>query len=215
MVFKDKQDSNQTLGEEIANTLSHAAGFLGALIAAPFLIYYAAANGDAWTVAGSSVFISTAMILYLTSTIYHAVKSGPLKKLFRIIDHSAIFLLIAGTYTPFTLGILRGAWGWSLFGLAWGIALAGIVFKLVVGVRYPKISTFLYLLMGWIVIIAIKPLWEAMPVEGLLWIAAGGFAYTAGVVFYALPKLRYTHFIWHLFVLAGTTCHFIAVMLYS
>ncbi|MEX0770649.1 MAG: hemolysin III family protein [Balneolaceae bacterium] len=215
MVLHPKENRKQTLGEEIANSISHGAGFIGAVMAAPFLIFYAAQHGDAWTVAGVSVFISTAMALYLSSAVYHAVKAAPVKKLFRIIDHAAIFLLIAGTYTPFTLGILRGVWGWTLFGLIWSIALAGIIFKVVVGARYPKISTALYLLMGWLAVIAVKPFWEAIPVEGLLWIAAGGLAYTLGVIFYALPQLRYAHFIWHLFVLAGTASHFIAVMYYS
>lgn len=215
MVFKTKKDRNQTPGEEIANTLSHGAGLLSAVIAAPFLIFYAAEHGDAWSVAGASVFISTAILLYLTSTVYHATKEGPTKNMFRIFDHAAIFLLIAGTYTPFTLGILRGVWGWTLFGIVWGIAIAGIIFKFTAGVRYPKFSTLLYLMMGWLAILAVKPFWETMPLEGLLWIAAGGLAYTMGIIFFAVPKLRYAHFVWHLFVLAGTASHFIAVLLYS
>lgn len=215
MPFSRKTDKGQTLSEEIANSISHGIGLAGAVIAAPFLIFYAAANGDAWAVAGASVFITTAIILYLSSTLFHSVKGGKSKEIFQIIDHAAIFLLIAGTYTPFTLGILRETWGWTLFGIVWGIAAAGIIMKILVGVRHPLLSTALYLLMGWLIIIVIKPLMAAMPLAGLIWIAAGGLAYTIGVIFYAMPNFRYTHFVWHIFVLAGTTCHFVAVMYYS
>lgn len=215
MPFKLKDSKHQTLAEEFANSTSHAIGFLGAVIAAPFLIWHAASSGDTWAVVGTSVFISTAILLYLSSTLYHGMKKGPLKDVFRVIDHAAIFILIAGTYTPFTLGVLRGAWGWTLFGLIWGIALAGIILKLVAGVKYPKLSTALYLVMGWLVIIAIKPLLETVPLEGLLWIGGGGLAYTLGVIFYAMARYRFAHFVWHLFVLAGTMCHTVAVIGYS
>lgn len=215
MPFTNKNHRDQTLPEEIANSISHGIGFAGAIIAAPFLIYYSAARGDAWAVAGVSVFITSAIVLYLSSTLFHSLKEGKRKEIFQIIDHAAIFLLIAGTYTPFTLGILRGAWGWTLFGIVWGIAAAGIIMKLLVGARYPRLSTALYLLMGWLILIAVKPLMATVPLAGLIWIAAGGLAYTIGVIFYAIPNFRYTHFVWHIFVLAGTTCHFIAVMFYS
>ena len=137
------------------------------------------------------------------------------KRVFRIIDHAAIYLLIAGTYTPFTLGVLRGPWGWTLFGLVWGLAVIGIFLKSVRGIRYPRLSTVVYLAMGWLVLIALKPLWNNVPAWGLFWLLAGGVAYTAGVGFYAADRLRYSHFVWHLFVLAGTACHFVAVLLYS
>jgi len=215
MPFTRKSHKNQTLREEIANSISHGIGLAGAIIAAPFLIFYSAANGDAWAVAGASVFITSAIILYLSSTLFHSQKVGKRKDIFQIVDHAAIFLLIAGTYTPFTLGILRETWGWILFGIVWGIAIAGIIMKLLVGARYPRLSTALYLLMGWLILIVIKPLMAAMPLAGLLWIAAGGLAYTIGVIFYAIPNFRYAHFIWHIFVLAGTACHFVAVMFYS
>ena len=132
-----------------------------------------------------------------------------------MLDHGAIFLLIAGTYTPFTLGVLRGAWGWTLLGLVWGLALVGIVLNAASGLRYPRLSVALYIAMGWLVIIAIKPLLLLMPVEGFLWLLAGGIAYTAGVAFYAAKRVRYSHFVWHMFVLAGTACHFIAVLRYA
>jgi hemolysin III len=134
---------------------------------------------------------------------------------FHILDHGAIYLLIAGTYTPFTLGVLRGPWGWTLFGLIWALAVAGIVLKSVGGVRHPRLSTALYLAMGWLILAAARPLWRAMPGWGLFWLAAGGVAYTAGVGFYAARRMRYAHFVWHLFVLAGTACHFVAVLRYS
>lgn len=215
MLLSKKPDKTQTRKEEIANAISHAIGLAGAVIAAPFLIYYSAEHGDALTVAGTSVFITSAILLYFSSTLYHSFKQGKKKELLQIVDHAAIFLLIAGTYTPFTLGVLRGTWGWTLFGLIWGIAAGGIILKVMLGIRYPKLSTALYLTMGWLVIFALKPLLEAMTIYGLLWIAAGGIAYTLGVIFYAMPQRRYSHFLWHLFVLAGTSFHFIAVMLYS
>ncbi|MCK5495318.1 MAG: hemolysin III family protein, partial [Hyphomicrobiaceae bacterium] len=136
-------------------------------------------------------------------------------RVFQVLDHSAIFLLIAGTYTPFTLGVLKGAWGWTLFGLVWGIAVLGVVLKSVRGARHQRLSAILYLAMGWLIVIAVKPLWLNMPFWGLFWLLAGGVAYTAGVGFYAAGRIRYSHFIWHLFVIAGTACHFIAVLRYA
>jgi hemolysin III len=134
---------------------------------------------------------------------------------FRIIDHSAIFLLIAGTYTPFTLGVLRGAWGWALLAIVWCLAALGIVLKSVGGIRYPRLSTMLYVGMGWLALIAIRPLWVHVPVAGWLWLIAGGVAYTAGIAFYAAERVRYGHFVWHVFVLAGTACHCVAVWRYA
>jgi hemolysin III len=147
--------------------------------------------------------------------LYHALPRNRAKRVFRILDHGAIFLLIAGTYTPFTLGPLRGAWGWTLLGLVWVLALAGVVFKAVGGVRYPKLSTCLYIAMGWLIIVVIEPLRLNVPVPGFLWLLAGGIAYTAGVAFFAPKRLRYSHFVWHLFVMAGTACHFAAVLWYA
>ena len=204
----------QSLGEEIANSVSHAVGLLAAVVAIPVLVLSAVRRGDAAGIVGASVFAATMVLLYLTSTLYHALPRNRAKRVFRVLDHGAIFLLIAGTYTPFTLGVLRGTWGWTLFGLVWGLAAAGVVLKAVGGVRYPILSTCLYLGMGWLVLIAVRPLWLRMPPSGLLWLLAGGLAYTAGVAFFAAERIRYSHFVWHLFVLAGTACHFLAVLWY-
>jgi hemolysin III len=206
----------QSLGEEIANSVSHGVGMMAALAAAPILIVSAAQRGGAAQIVGASIFAAAMVLLYLTSTLYHALPRNRVKRLFQILDHGAIYLLIAGTYTPFTLGVLRGAWGWTLFGLVWGLALAGVVLKAVAGIRHPRLSTSLYVAMGWLALIAIEPLWLHLPAWGLLWLLAGGIAYTLGVVFFALDgRVRYSHFVWHLFVLAGTACHFVAVLGYA
>lgn len=204
----------QTLREEIANSVSHGAGFLAALVAFPFLVTSAAGQGTA-AVMGAAVFGTTMALLYLTSTLYHALGPCRAKRIFQVLDHGAIYLLIAGTYTPFTLGVLRGPWGWTLFGVIWALAVVGIVFKSAGGVRYRRLSTALYLVMGWLIVAAARPLWLSMPAWGLFWLVAGGLSYTVGVWFYAANRMRYSHFVWHLFVLAGTSCHFIAVLRYS
>ncbi len=204
----------QTHGEEIANSVSHGIGFLVAVAVTPFLVVAAIPHG-AGSIVGVSIFAVTMAALYLTSTLYHALPSARAKRVFRVLDHGAIFLLIAGTYTPFTLGILRGGWGWALFGAIWGLAVAGVIFKAVAAFRYPKISTVIYVAMGWLALIAVPPLWQRMPHEGFLWLLAGGLAYTGGVAFYAAKRVRYSHFAWHLCVLAGTTCHFFAVIRYA
>lgn len=202
--------------EELANSLSHGFGLLTAVVATPFLIVRAMRHGDAAFVVGASVFAATMVLLYLASTLYHALPAGRAKRVFRIIEHSAIFLLIAGTYTPFTLGVLRGAWGWTLLGLVWGIAVAGVTLKAMQRMHHPLLSSGLYLLMGWLIVIAIEPLSQRVPASGLLWLVAGGLAYTLGLAFYAVDsRLRYSHFIWHLFVMAGTACHYFAVLWYA
>ena len=188
---------------------------LASMTAAPVLVLSAVHRGDVGRIAGASVFAVAMVLLYLASTLYHALPGNRAKRVFQVLDHAAIFLMIAGTYTPFTLGVLRGAWGWTLFGLVWGLALAGIVVTAAGGVRYPKLTTSLYLAMGWLILIAVKPLWLRMPLEGLFWLLAGGIAYTVGVVFYAAKRVRYCHFVWHLFVMAGTACHFVAVLRYA
>jgi hemolysin III len=201
-----------SLGEEI---VSHGVALVAALVAAPILVLGARGHGTLATV-GAGVFAATAVLLYLASTLYHALPSGRAKRVFRIIDHSAIFLLIAGTYTPFTFGVLRGTWGWTIFGLVWGLAALGITLKAVGGIRYPKLSTLLYVGMGWLALIAIRPLWLHVPLSGWLWLLGGGVAYTAGIAFFATDhQVRYGHFVWHLFVLAGTVCHFFAVLWYA
>ena len=163
-----------------------------------------------------SVFSATMILLYVTSTLYHALPRGRAKHTFRIIEHIAFFFLIAGSYPPFTLGVLRGVWGWTLFGLIWALTLAGALLKILGGVRYPITSNVLYVLMGWVVLIAARPLWLRMPHVGFVWIFLGGLAYTGGLIFYAIDyRMRYSHFIWHLFVLAGTTLHFLALHWYA
>lgn len=204
----------QSVREEIANSISHGVGLLVALIATPFLVLAAIPHG-VMNIVGVSVFAATAAGLYFASTLYHALPSGRAKRVFRVIDHGAIYFLIAGTYTPFTLGVLRGGWGWTLFGVIWSLALAGVVFKSIVAFRYPIISTAIYLAMGWLIVIAIYPLLQRIPAAGFLWLLAGGLAYSGGIGFYAAKHMKYAHFIWHLFVLTGTACHFVAVIRYS
>lgn len=211
----EQREHAQSFGEEVANSVSHGIGLLAALTAFPFLVIVAAQRGDAANVIGASVFAVALVLVYLTSTLYHALPRQRAKQIFRILDHSAIYLLIAGTYTPFTLGVLRGPWGWTLFGLQWGLAAAGIVLKSIGGIRYGKLSVAVYLAMGWLVLIAIGPVMDHVPPWGLFWLVAGGIAYTAGVVFFALERIRYFHLIWHLFVIAGSACHFFAVLWYA
>ena len=206
----------QTLGEEIANSVSHGLGLLLAIAGLPVLILHAVRTGGVSAVVGAAIFGSSAILLYLASTLYHAIAHPRIKAIFRALDHAAIYLLIAGTYTPIALGVLHGGVGWTLLGVIWSLALAGLLFKAMVGMRYPRVSTVLYVGMGWVALIAIRPLWMHMAAGGLIWLLAGGLAYSLGVVFFVLDeKLRYAHFIWHLFVLAGTTCHFFAVLFYA
>lgn len=205
----------QSRGEEIANCVSHGAGLIAALVSVPILLVSAIRHGDALNIVGDGVFACTMVLLYLASTLYHALSQSKAKRVFRMLDHGAIFLLIAGTYTPFTLGVLRGAWGWTLLALVWSLAIFGVIVKVVGGIRRPYLSTGLYLTMGWLILIAVRPLWSRMPLPGILWLLAGGLAYTGGVVFYAAKQVRYNHFVWHLFVIVGTTCHFFAVLRYA
>jgi hemolysin III len=204
----------QSLGEEIANSISHGVGAVAALGAAPILIVAAHRRGDVQDVIAAAVFAASMLLLYLTSTLYHALPRNTAKRVFRVLDHSTIYLLIAGTYTPFTLGVLRGGLGWTLFGLVWSLAIIGIVLNALGGIRYTRLSVAFYIAMGWLCLVAVRPLWLHVPLSGLLWLKAGGIAYTAGVAFYALDR-RYTHFVWHLFVLAGTSCHFFAALWYA
>jgi len=204
-----------SLGEEIANSISHGVGLALAMAATPVLIVAAARAGTAWHDVGVSVFAASMLLLYLASTLYHALTRQGTKRIFRFLDHGAIFLLIAGTYTPFTLGVMRGPWGWTLFGLVWGLAVIGLVTKAVFGPGHRWLSVPLYLMMGWLVVIAAPQVLARVPLSGLAWLLAGGVAYTAGVGFYAAHRVRYCHFAWHLFVVAGTICHFFAVLWYS
>ena len=199
------------LREEIANALTHGLGAVAALAAGAVLITLAALFGDGWQLAGAIVFCATLLLLYLASTLYHAIPHPVAKSRLKVFDHCAIYLLIAGTYTPFTLVGLRGPWGWTLFGLIWGLALAGCVFKLYFTGRFKGLSTAIYVAMGWLVLIAIEPMLRLLPTWTLGWLFAGGVAYTVGALFYMSRRLPYAHAIWHAFVTAGSVCHFVAV----
>jgi hemolysin III len=206
----------QSLGEEIANSLIHGVALLAVAIAVPFLIVSATRQGGAVHLAGVSVFATTMVFLYLTSTIYHALPASRAKRLFLKLDHGTIYLFIAGSYTPFVLGVLGGPWGWTLFGLEWGLAAVGVALRAFTRFEHAALSTGLYLAMGWLALIAVVPLVERIPVTGVALLVAGGVAYTAGVVFFVLDsRLRYAHAIWHVFVIAGTAFHFFAVLGYA
>ncbi len=206
----------QSPGEEIANSLSHGLGFVAAVASAPILVVTTAQSGKTVNVIAAAVFAATMVLLYCASTIYHAVPHRRAKALLRKLDHGAIFLLIAGTYTPFMLGVLSGPRGWTLLCLVWGLAAVGVMLKAFDRIEHPFASLGLYLLMGWLCVFALGPLLERVPLQGLLLLGAGGFAYMAGVAFFATDsRMRYGHFIWHLFVLAGTGCHFFAVLGYA
>jgi hemolysin III len=199
--------------QELANALTHGFGTLWGIAATGVLVTLAAMRGDVLHIVGAAVFGATLIVLYSASTLYHAVPKRSMKARLRIVDHSAIYLLIAGTYTPFTLAGIRGGWGWALFVVIWGLAAAGIVFKLFFTGRFRRISTAVYLAMGWLVVIAAKPVIEALPGATLLWLAIGGLAYTGGVYFYANRRIPYGHAIWHLCVMAGSTAHVVAAAL--
>ncbi len=203
-----------TLGEEIAHSVTHGVGALLSIAGLVLLVVFAALRGNAWHIVGCGIFGTTLVLMYTASTLYHALPQPRAKRVFRILDHSAIYLVIAGTYTPFTLVSLRGAWGWTLFGLVWAMAIPGIVFKALALGRLRVLSVVFYLAMGWLVVIATKPLLHAVAPAGLALLAAGGLAYTVGVIFFAWKRMPYHHMIWHLFVLGGSVLHFFAVLLY-
>ena len=199
--------------EEVAHVATHALGIVASIVAIVWLLVVATSNGaSAWRATGGVIFGVSALLLFTTSVLYHGSTSPQLKPRLRLLDHSAIYVLIAGTYTPIALGALGGTWGWTLFGVVWGIALLGIVAKTVLGFRFQVSSTVLYLAMGWIGVLLAKPLMATLTQHELTWIVAGGLAYTLGVPFYAWKGRPYMHAVWHLFVLAGVTCHFIAVL---
>ncbi len=200
---------------EMANCISHGLGLLLALAMVPVLILSALQLGRPGFTIGASVFGGTVVLLYFASTLYHSITHERAKHFFRLLDHSSIFLLIAGTYTPFALGALRGPWGWTLLTVVWVLAVVGITTKAVGGLRHTWFSMTLYLAMGWLAIVAVEPILLHVPLPGILLILAGGIAYTSGLIFFAARQLRYGHFIWHLFVIAGTTCHFFAVLWYA
>ncbi|MBZ5521092.1 MAG: hemolysin III family protein [Acidobacteriia bacterium] len=200
--------------EEIANSLTHGAGLVLSLAGLVVLVVVASVRGTALNIVSCCVYGATLVLLYGASTVYHSVVSPRWKHVLRIVDHCCIYLLIAGTYTPFTLVILRGSWGWTLFGVVWGLALAGVLFKVWFVEHFPIGSVVLYVLMGWLAVIAIRPLMHAAPLSALGWILAGGLFYTTGVIFFGWERLRYNHAVWHIFVLAGSICHYVAVLLY-
>lgn len=198
--------------DELANSVTHGVGLLLSIAGFATLVTLAVMRGGAWRIVSCAIYGSTLLCLYAASTFYHSIRSRRLKRVLRVCDHSAIYLLIAGTYTPFLLVNLRGGWGWSLFGVVWGLAMAGILFKVWFVAHFPAMSTAVYLLMGWLAIVAVKPMLTTIPRDGLVWLLAGGVLYTVGVVFFAWKKVPYNHAIWHGFVLAGSTCHYFAVL---
>lgn len=209
------EERPQTLGEEIANSVSHGVALLAALVGAPFLLV-SASQLSVTNIVGAAVFAATMVLLYFTSTLYHALPTGRAKRVFLKLDHGAIYLFIAGSYTPFALGALGGPWGWTLFGLVWAMAVLGITLKAFDRLSHPWLSTGLYLAMGWIVLIAAVPLVERVATPGLVLLVAGGLAYTVGVVFFLLDsKMKYAHAVWHAFVATGTGLHFFAVLDYA
>jgi len=197
--------------EEVANALTHGFGVIASGVGGALLITLAAVRGSPWHIVGAAVFTGSLLLLYAASTLYHVALHERVKRRLKVFDHCAIFVLIAGTYTPFTLTALRGAWGWTLFGIIWGLALAGIIFKLFLTGRFPRISTAIYIAMGWMVLIAAGPLVRALDPIALAWLLAGGVAYTAGTAFYHNRRIPYAHAVWHVFVLAGSACHIVAV----
>ena len=203
-----------SVAEEIAHAITHGVGLLLSIAALAILVVFASLRGNAWHIVSSSIYGTTLVLLYTASTFYHALPSPRAKGVFRILDHAAIYLLIAGTYTPFTLVNLRGGWGWALFGVVWGLALFGIVLEAVAKQRVRILSLVLYLGLGWLVAVAVKPLLDSVAGGGLVLLLLGGLAYSGGVVFYSWHRLPYHHAVWHVFVMAGSACHFFAVLFY-
>ncbi len=205
---------NYTVGEEIANAVTHGIGVLLAIAALVLLVVFSSIHGNATAVVSFTVYGSTLVILYLMSTIYHSLPRGKAKDVFEILDHSSIFLLIAGTYTPFALVTLKGAKGWTIFGIIWGLAIAGIVMKVFLVKKFVILSTLMYILMGWMAIFILKDIMVSVPLNGVILLVLGGVAYTMGAFFYVWRKMPYNHAIWHLFVLAGSVFHFFTILLY-
>jgi hemolysin III len=208
----DAAPSAYTRGEELANVLTHGIGAALSVAGLAVLVTLTSLHGDAWRVTATAIFGATLVLLYTSSTLYHSFRGEPLKRLLRKFDHASIFLLIAGTYTPFLLVNLRGPWGWSLFAVIWTLAIVGVVLKFWLAGRFRLASTLLYVGMGWLVVIAARPMLRVMPTHALWLLLAGGLTYTGGTVFYLWKRLPYHHAIWHLFVLGGSACHFFAVL---
>ncbi len=214
--FSAASNRGQSLGEEVANSISHGLGLVAAIVGTPFLILSAIDYADMSFIVGVSIFSATMIVLYLASTVYHAMPRGKAKYVFQVIDHSAVYLLIAGTYTPFMLGVLKGVWGWSLLTAVWALALVGVSLKAFGKASHPAVSTTLYVILGWLILIAIKPLVALMETNGLLLLVLGGVLYTLGVVFFVMDsRLRYGHLVWHLFVVGGTVSHYFSIFYYG
>lgn len=201
-------------GEELANRFTHAIGAVAGLIGAIVLILLASRQHDSYRVVSACIYGASMVTFYCLSTVYHSVRKPYVRYVFRILDHASIYLMIAGSYTPFALVTLRGAWGWSLFGTVWGLGTVGAVMKIFTTHRLQYIGPILYIALGWIVVIALKPLSAALPAGGLFLLFAGGIAYTVGVIFYLWDRFPYNHAIWHLFVLTGSACHFFSIFYY-
>ena len=197
--------------EEKFNVLSHAIGFILSMVAFVLLVVQARRHGDVCYIVSFSIFGASLILLYAASTFYHSAKMPELRNRLKIIDHASIYVLIAGTYTPFTLVTLSGTTGWVIFGTSWGLALTGIILKLFFTGKYNLISTIMYVLMGWVIVFAIKPLFNNLPLEGFLWLLAGGISYTMGAILYSIKKIKFNHAIFHMFVLIGSFCHFMSV----
>lgn len=203
----------RALREEIVNCVTHAAGAVLAVAGLAVLLLFATETHDMWRIVSCSIYGTTLVLVFLASALYHGIQKPHFKRPLRILDHSSIYLVIAGTYTPFTLVTLRGPWGWALFGIVWSLALFGLVYKFFFIDRFPVFSVLLYLVMGWLAVVAIKPMLAALSLSSFAWLAAGGLLYTGGVVFYLFDgKLRYAHAIWHVFVVAASVCHYIAIL---
>ncbi len=212
--FEAPHSRQQSLGEEIANSITHGIGAALSIAAFVLLVVFASKYGDIWRIVSFSIYGSTLFFLYLASTLYHSFTNRSVKRFFRILDHSSIYLLIAGTYTPVTLVSMRGPWGWTLFGLIWAMAIGGIIAKIFLIEKYEIVSTLLYVAMGWLIVIAFKPMLQMVPKDLIIWLFIGGLCYTLGLIFYACKKVPYFHFIWHLFVLGGSISHFLGMLLH-
>ncbi|HXG92999.1 MAG TPA: hemolysin III family protein [Blastocatellia bacterium] len=202
---------NQTIIEELINSITHGVGLALSVIGFIVLVTLSILHGTAWQIAGCAVFGLTLIFLYTASTLYHSLRTARAKRVFKVVDHAAIYLLIAGTYTPFTLVNLRGFWGWTLFGLIWTLTILGIAFKIFFIDKFKILSALVYIVMGWLGLVAFKPLLEMVPLAGIIWLLAGGLFYTTGVIFFASKHIPYSHAIWHVFVMAGSICHYFAV----
>ncbi|MBU0740815.1 hemolysin III family protein [bacterium] len=200
-----------TVGEEIAHSVTHGLGAALSVVGLVLLVVRAVASGDPWRMVSFAIYGATLVLLYTASTLYHALTPRRAKSVFQVLDHAFIYVLIAGTNTPFLLVSLRGPWGWSLFGVVWGLTVVGVLFKVRFAGKFRLLSTLLYIGLGWVCIIAIKPMLANVPSAGLAWLLAGGVAYTGGTVFYLWRGMRYHHAVWHLFVLTGSICHFVAI----